>query len=47
MPSESVNKLTRMFQDIKTSLDFNKELQAEIKNDLVNVKVSHGLLGVN
>ena len=40
MPSDSVNKLTRMFQDIKISVDFNQEVQEELGNDLLNVKVS-------
>ena len=40
MPSDAINKLTRMFQDIQTSDDLNKTLRTELENDIINVKVS-------
>ena len=39
MPADYVNKLTRMFQDIRISKDLNKECRADIKKDLLNIKV--------
>ena len=39
MPSDSINKLTRMFQDIQTSDDMNKSMKEVLGTDLLNVKV--------
>jgi len=39
MPSEYVNKLQRMFQDIKLSEGLSKDVKAMLKKDSINVKV--------
>ena len=39
MPSDSINKLSRMFQDIKISNDLNEDLKKHLKNDMMNIKV--------
>ena len=38
MPADYVNKLTRMFQDIRISKDLNENCKQELKNDLLNIK---------
>ena len=44
MPSDSINKLTRMFQDIQTSDDMNKSMKEVLGTDLLNVKVGSFLV---
>ena len=40
MPSDSINKLTRMFQDIKTSDELNSKMKKELDTgDVLNVKI--------
>ena len=39
MPSDSINKLSRMFQDIKISNDLNEDLKKQLNNDMMNIKV--------
>ena len=39
MPSDSINKLSRMFQDIKISNDLNEDLKKHLNNDMMNIKV--------
>ena len=40
MPSDAINKLTRMFQDIKTSDDLNVQMKQELGcGDMLNVEI--------
>ena len=43
MPADYVNKLTRMFQDIRISKELNAKCKEQLKNDLLNIK---GILSV-
>lgn len=41
MPADYVNKLARMFQDIKVSEDLNAQFRASTsRHDAINIKVS-------
>lgn len=42
MPADYVNKLTRMFQDIRISQELNQACRDELKKDMLNIKVRRG-----
>lgn len=39
MPADYVNKLARMFQDIKVSADLNAQFKATLHRDYINIKI--------
>ena len=44
MPADYVNKLTRMFQDIRISQELNATAREELNKDMLNIKVSPNLI---
>lgn len=48
MPADYVNKLARMFQDIKVSEDLNAQFRASTsRHDAINIKVSTSSIGLH